>query len=101
MKRSWPGQLAAGGVLAVCVLLETSLALAAGDSANGEKLYRSACLSCHDTSIHTRADKIIFSKKALRKRVEFCEGNTNTNWNASQMDDVTEWLNATFYKYED
>lgn len=101
MKRTWPGLFITGGVLATCVFLGTPFAFAAGDSANGEKLYHSACLSCHDTSIHTRPDKIIFSKKALRNRVEFCEGNTNAGWNASQMDDVTEWLNATFYKYED
>lgn len=87
--------------MATCTSLGTPMAFAAGDIVNGEKLYRSACLSCHDTAIHTRPDKIIFSKKALRNRVEFCEGNAGTNWNASQMDDVTEWLNATFYKYED
>lgn len=101
MKRSRPGQLAAGAALTAWSLLATSGAFAAGDIANGETLYRSACLGCHDTGIHTRPDKIIFSKKALRNRVEFCEGNTNAGWNASQMDDVTEWLNATFYKYED
>lgn len=101
MKLTRPARLALCAVLAVPVFLGTTLVHAAGDVANGEKLYRAACFGCHDTSIHTRTDKIIFSKKALRKRVEFCEGNTSAGWNAQQMDDVTEWLNATFYKYDD
>lgn len=101
MKLSRPARFAVCAASMASLFLGTPVALAAGDAANGEKLYRAACFGCHDTSIHTRTDKIIFSKKALRKRVEFCEGNTAAGWNAQQMDDVTEWLNATFYKYED
>ena len=94
-KHPWGQWLTACG----CALLLSNPTLAA-DAANGEKLYNGGCFKCHDTTIHTRPDKIIFSKKALIKRVEFCEGNAGMNWNKSQIEDVAEYLNKTFYKYE-
>jgi len=94
-KQTWGQCLAGFG----CALLLANPAFAA-DPANGEKLYNGGCFKCHDTTIHTRPDKIIFSKKALIKRVEFCEGNAGMNWNKGQIEDVAEYLNKTFYKYE-
>lgn len=82
-------------------LAVTSTAHAQGDPAHGKKLYMDNCLQCHDTSVHTRPDKIIFSKKALRKRVEFCDANAGSNFSAQDLSDVTEWLNSEFYKYDD
>lgn len=83
------------------VIIINSAANAAGaDSVNGKKLYDSKCFACHDTSIHTRENKIIFSKKALLNRVKMCEVNANAQWNEQQIIDVVEHLNTTYYKYE-
>ena len=30
-----------------------------GDSAEGKRLYDANCMGCHDTSIHTRKDRIV------------------------------------------
>lgn len=102
MKSTRSVNLALGAIVAGAALLSAAPTVhAKGDAANGEKLYKASCTGCHDTTVHTRPDKIIFSKKALRNRVEFCEGNAQAGWNATQMDDVTEWLDVTFYKYGD
>jgi mono/diheme cytochrome c family protein len=94
--------LATLSVLLAAVLAITSQSSeASGDAANGETLYKSNCFTCHNPSIHTRPDKIIFSKKALRNRVEFCEGNAGLSWTSQQIDDVAEYLNQTYYKYDD
>ncbi len=74
---------------------------AAGDPKHGENLYNAGCFSCHDTSIHTRPNSIIFSKVALRNRVKFCDANAGTHWPAQAIDDVTEYLNEAFYKFDD
>lgn len=73
---------------------------AAADVEKGKSLYQAGCRSCHDESIHTRPDRIILSKGALRNRVQFCDANANTKWNPEQMDHVIEYLNQTFYKFK-
>ncbi len=88
------------GTLAIGLAIATT-AHARGDAERGKKLYMDNCLQCHDTGIHTRPDIIIFSKKALRKRVEFCDANAGSNFSAQDLTDVTEWLNSEFYKYDD
>lgn len=75
-------------------------AAVSADAANGKKLYDGKCFACHDTTIHTRPEKIIFSKKALLNRVKMCDANANANWTEQQMGDVVEYLNTTFYKYD-
>jgi hypothetical protein len=81
--------------------LFASGAAAEGDARHGEEIYQQSCFTCHDTSIHTRKDRIIFSKVALRNRVEFCEANAGANWSQQDITDVTEYLNEAFYKFDD
>lgn len=82
--------------------LACAIPLAAqADAEHGKKLYMDNCQQCHDTSVHTRPDRIIFSKKALRKRVEFCDANANSNFTSQDLSDVTEWLNGEFYKFDE
>ncbi len=74
--------------------------VAANDIANGKTIYDKNCKGCHTTAIHTRPDRIIFSKRALSKRIKFCERMAGAHWSEQQLNDVTEYLNETFYKFE-
>lgn len=69
--------------------------------ANGKKLYMQGCTGCHNTDIHTRPNKIIFSKQAIIKRVKFCDTMAGNKFNDEQISDIAEYLNQTFYKYDD
>ncbi|RJQ47801.1 MAG: cytochrome c [Gammaproteobacteria bacterium] len=72
----------------------------AADAKRGEALYQANCTRCHDTSVHTRPNSIIHSLDALKKRVRFCETNARLKWSDEQIEDVTAWLNQTFYKFK-
>ena len=76
-------------------------ALANDAVANGKKLYQQGCTGCHNTEIHTRPNKIIFSKKAIIKRVKFCDTMAGNHFNDKQISDIAEYLNQSFYKYDD
>ncbi|MCL4316225.1 MAG: cytochrome c [Gammaproteobacteria bacterium] len=92
-----------GAALMLCGSLaraaDASTLLSTG-AKRGEALYQANCTRCHDTSVHTRPNSIIHSLDALKKRVRFCETNARLKWSDEQVEDVTVWLNETFYKFK-
>jgi len=72
---------------------------AMAEESMGEKLVNDHCQRCHDNSIFTRSNSIIHSYGDLQRRVEFCDANAGTHWNAKQFQEVVEYLNNTFYKF--
>ena len=81
------------------LLLLTATAVFADDE-NGEMLVKQSCQRCHDNSIFTRPDSIIFSYSALEKRVHFCESMAHAGWSQKDFDDVIEYLNRNFYHFK-
>lgn len=70
------------------------------DENNGKQLHQQHCRQCHDDSVYTRSDSIIFSYKALQKRVRFCETMAAAGWSEQQMNQVIDYLNNTFYQFK-
>ena len=66
----------------------------------GETLVKQSCQRCHDNSIFTRRDSIIFSLSALKKRVHFCESMAAAGWSQKEFDDVVDYLNRNFYHFK-
>jgi cytochrome c553 len=87
-------------IMLSAVLMLGSGALQAADAKRGEALYQANCMGCHDTSVHMRSNRIIHSLDALKKRVRFCETNARLKWTDEQIEDVTAYLNRTFYKFK-
>ena len=81
------------------LLLLTATAVFAGAD-KGEALINQSCQRCHDNSIFTRPDSIIFSFSALKKRVHFCESMAAAGWSPKDFDDVIEYLNRNFYHFK-
>ena len=73
--------------------------VSASDVANGKKLYEKNCNGCHDTRMHTRPNRIIHTYEDLVNRVKFCDGAANTNFTDSEITDVVDHLNTTYYKF--
>ncbi|MCI0504900.1 MAG: cytochrome c [Gammaproteobacteria bacterium] len=86
----------------VFALLSSSLmstpALAV-DAENGKKLYSERCGGCHDTKVHTRPNRIIHTYEDLVNRVRFCDNAAKANLTENDIYDVSEYLNATYYKF--
>jgi len=70
-----------------------------GDSADGERLHHSNCMSCHDTSIYTRKDRLIRSLDALKKRLGDCSRMANKEFSAIETQNLIKYLNDRFYQF--
>lgn len=72
----------------------------AQDSDNGEALVEKSCQGCHDNSMYTRTNSIIFSLSALEKRVRFCESMAGARWSEDEMQAAIQYLNKAFYHFK-
>lgn len=81
-------------------ILSFTITTVSAEPDRGEALVQQSCQRCHDNSIFTRPDSIIFSLSALKKRVHFCESMAHAGWSQKDFDDVIEYLNRNFYHYK-
>ncbi len=93
--------------LILCVLLIATAFSAQADIKNGKELHDSNCTSCHinlqggdGTGIYTRENRRIESYPALIKQVKRCRDSMGMPWPKEHIDDVVEYLNTSFYKFE-
>jgi hypothetical protein len=81
------------------VLLTTgSYALADGE--HGQQLHDKHCMKCHDTGVYTREDRRVANQDALVKQVKRCELNLGLQWFDSDVNDVVQHLNQSFYQFK-
>lgn len=89
---------------AAALALLTALATAGcadtnkGDPVRGEQLH-AVCLPCHGTSLYTSPQRKIKSLPALRQEVARWGDYYNPALTGQDIDDVTAYLNAHFYKF--
>ena len=72
---------------------------AAADAARGAALYESRCDSCHSESVHGRAKRVAKDFDAVRGWVRRWNDNLSLRWGDEEIDDVSMYLNNTYYKY--
>lgn len=80
-------------------LLLLSAPVYAFDSDNGKALHNENCVRCHDDSMYTREDRKTKSYSLLRERIVQCEIMTELIWFEEEIDDVTAYLNESFYHF--
>ena len=86
----------------LCTLFITQIAFIQTGQATehpGKALVDSTCQQCHDNGIYTRSNSILQSYPELQARVEFCENASKAHWNETQINQVIEYLNDTYYKF--
>ena len=85
-------------VIAIGLLAFGSVAQAA-DIENGDDLHFENCTGCHDSSLYTSAERKVLDLAQLGKQVRFCKDAVGATWFDDEVDDVIEYLNATYYKF--
>ncbi len=80
------------------VLAAASWNARAADTDRGRLLYDTHCVSCHDTKVHKRDDKIGTDYESIRAQVVRWQNNIALKWSDSDIDVVTTYLARTFYK---
>jgi mono/diheme cytochrome c family protein len=97
-----PARSRASSALLACVLLH---ALPGGSALaqpieRGRALYETRCIACHDRSVHQRTARKAGDLAALRREVERWNATTGGDWKAEEIDAVTGYLNAQYYRFE-
>ena len=85
--------------LMIALILFPSTTVFAANAEHGKKLYEERCGGCHDTKVHTRPNRIVHTYEDLVNRVRFCDNAAKAGLKDSEIYDVSEYLNNTFYKF--
>jgi hypothetical protein len=72
----------------------------AADAARGRLTHDKRCLYCHNESIYRRDPRLVNSCDQLSKQVDIWQSNLGLNWREVDIEDVTLYLNDTFYRFE-
>lgn len=67
--------------------------------ARGKSLYDTKCHECHTRSVHNRASRKAKNFMGIRREVARWDGTLGGGWSKEEIDDVTLYLNETYYKY--
>jgi mono/diheme cytochrome c family protein len=77
------------------------------DIKRGEKLHNEQCIACHaarfgnnGADIYTRKNRRIHDMNGLRKQVNRCKNNLSITWFDDDVNDVVDYLNATYYHFK-
>lgn len=81
-------------------VLAMPFAAGAADLKAGQALHDANCLKCHDSAVYTRENRRVGSLVGLRKQVVRCQQSLGLTWFDDQIDDVVQYLNATYYKFK-
>lgn len=77
------------------------------DAAAGQTLHQQHCIACHEritdgapASLYTRDNRLVTSLDGLRAQVRRCEQNLELRWFDEDVDNVVDYLNQTYYHFE-
>jgi len=68
-----------------------------GDPVRGGKLHES-CLGCHGTELYVPPNAKVKTLSDLRKEVENWNDRMNPKFDKQEVEDITAYLNSTYYK---
>ncbi len=85
-------------VLFTLLSFPAALAIAA-DTAHGKTLAQQHCTACHDNGVYTRENRRVTTLDGLRTQVRRCELSLGLKWFDEDINDVTGYLNESFYKF--
>jgi len=86
----------------LCLLAMLALPAAAQDAAQGRELYETHCLACHYERIHKRdpSRSLVKTHAGLRVEVAKRAALTGRAFTATELDDISEYLDRSHYKLQ-
>ena len=87
-------------ILALASGLAWSVSLFATDIENGEDLHFEDCTGCHQEEVYTRENRVVESLERLGLQVRFCKDTVGAQWFDEDVEDVTEFLNRSYYHFD-
>lgn len=91
--------LAAVVIVAAFLLLFATRGVSAADALRGQSLYETHCGGCHGESVHGRVSRVATDYAAIRAWVERWRTTLSLPWVKEEVEDVTLYLNATYYRF--
>jgi len=85
-------------VLGLFVML-VGVPVSAVDSARGKLLYENTCGTCHESALHIRERRTVQAFAQIQAQVLRWSAAAEARWTAEEVQDVTDYLNSTFYRY--
>jgi mono/diheme cytochrome c family protein len=82
------------------LLLPIAHAALPGDAAEGRRLHDANCLSCHDSGIYGRKERLVRSLDALKQQVEGCGHMAKKQFSAAESQNIVKYLNDRFYHFQ-
>ena len=83
-----------------CCALPLASRLFAADIENGADLHFEDCTGCHQEEVYTRDNRVVQNLKRLGQQVRFCKDTVGAQWFDEDVEDVTAYLNQTYYRFE-
>ena len=71
----------------------------AADTGHGKSLVQQNCTTCHGDQVYTRDNRRVTTLAGLQKQVRRCELSLQLKWFDEDINDVTAYLNESFYKF--
>lgn len=72
----------------------------AADAERGRSLYENHCMVCHTSVVHVREQRKAGSREEIRTWVLRWQKELGLQWEATEVDDVIEYLNNRYYKLQ-
>ncbi|MFK7963476.1 MAG: hypothetical protein AB8C46_05855 [Burkholderiaceae bacterium] len=92
----------AGGLPLVALMLLAMLTGSpsqATDAGRGKLLYENTCGICHESTLHLRERRKARSFEQIQVQVVRWSTAAKAKWTLEEIQDVTDYLNATYYRY--
>ena len=89
--------------LTLTLLLCSSAAALAADGqerlSHGAQLHDRYCLSCHDSTVYSRENRIMRSYQMLQQQIARCRNNLGFTLRDDEADALLLYLNTTYYHF--
>lgn len=92
--------------LSLCTLSALPVMAEETGITHGKKLHQQSCTACHGkmtggdgSTLYTRSNRRVNSLDALNAQVRRCESNLELKWFDEDINSVSEYLNAEYYKF--
>ncbi len=96
-------KLLSSAFIALLISSAISVSVNAADEHPGKAMHDESCLNCHigdhDEKFYTKKNRRVKDLAGLGSMVRMCDANLGTSLFDEDMDEITDYLNHSYYKF--